>query len=85
MTWETRLFAIQESEYDPVFWVFAGTCDLLILWWALVFLSIGWMVFYINKLRYQKSTAVLSPPLTLFALSSAATLLLLLVLFWRHL
>ena len=32
----------------------------------------------------KNSAAVLSPPLTLFALLSAATLLLLLVLFWRH-
>ena len=53
----------------------------LILWWALVFLSIGWIIFYINT---KNSAAVLSPPLTLFALLSAATFLLLLVLFWRH-
>ena len=55
----------------------------LILWWALVFLSIGWIVFYINT-GTKNSSAGLSPPLTFFALLSAATLLLLLVLFWRH-
>ena len=54
----------------------------LILWWALVFLSIGWIVFYVNAVT-ENSAAVLSPPLTLFALLSAATLLLLLVLFWE--
>ena len=55
----------------------------LILWWAPVFLSIGWIVFYTNAIT-KDSAAVLSPPLTLFALLSAALFLLLLVLFWRH-
>ena len=55
----------------------------LILWWAVVYLSIGWIVSYTNTIT-KNSVAVLSPPLTLFALMSAATLLLLLVLFWRH-
>ena len=55
----------------------------LTLWWALVFLSIGWIIFYINAIT-RNSSGVLSPPLTLFALLSAATFLLLLVLFWRH-
>jgi hypothetical protein len=50
---------------------------------VLVFLSIGWIVFYVNTIA-KNSSAVLSPPLTLFALLSAATFLLLLVLFWRH-
>ena len=45
--------------------------------------SIGWIVFYINTIT-KNSAAVLSPPLTLFALLSAGTFLLLLVLFWRH-
>src|SRR6516225_1518171 len=55
----------------------------LVRWWALVFLSIGWIVFYMNTIT-KNSAAVLSPPLTLFALLSAATFLVLLVLFWRH-
>jgi len=53
------------------------------LWWALAFLSIGWIIFYINTIT-KNSAAVLSPPLTLFALLSVPTFLLLLVLFWRH-
>ena len=48
-----------------------------------MFLSIGWIVFYINT-GTKNSSAVLSPPLILFSGLSAATLLLLLVLFWRH-
>jgi len=63
----------------PVKWSYRK----LILWWALLFLSTGWIVFYINA-GPRNSSAVLSPPLTLFALLSGATLLLLLVLFWRH-
>ena len=63
----------------PVKWSYRK----LILWWVLVFLSIGWIVFYMNT-GAKNSAAVLSPPLTLFALLSAATFLLLLVLFWRH-
>src|SRR5215472_6279047 len=63
----------------PVKWSYRK----LIRWWVVMFLSIGWIVFYINAVT-KNSHAVLSPPLTLFALLSAATLLLLLVLFCRH-
>ena len=63
----------------PVRWSYRK----LILWWALAFLSIGWILFYTNAVT-KNSAAVLSPPLTLFGLLSAATFLLLLVLFWRH-
>jgi hypothetical protein len=63
----------------PVKWSYRK----LILWWVLVFLSIGWLVFYINT-GTKNSSAVLSPPLILFSLLSAAAFLLLLVLFWRH-
>ena len=55
----------------------------LIRWWALVFLSIGSILFYINTIT-KNSAAILSPPLILFSGLSAVTLLLLLVLFWRH-
>jgi len=54
----------------------------LILCWALVFLSTGWIVFYINAIT-KNSAAVLSPPLILFSGLSAAMFLLLLVLLWR--
>jgi phosphoglycerol transferase MdoB-like AlkP superfamily enzyme len=63
----------------PVKWSFRK----LILWWALLFLSIGWIVFYINT-GTKNSSAVLSPLLILFSGLSAARFLLLLVLFWRH-
>jgi hypothetical protein len=63
----------------PVKWSYRK----LILWWALLFLSIGWIVFCVNT-GTKNSSAVLSPPLTLFTSLSAATFLLLLVLFRRH-
>ena len=63
----------------PVKWSYRK----LFLWWALVFLSIGWIILYINAVT-KNSHAVWSPPLALFALLSADTFLLLLVLLWRH-
>jgi hypothetical protein len=50
---------------------------------VLVFIRIGWIVFYINVIT-KNSSAVLSAPLILFSGLSAVTFLLLLVLFWRH-
>jgi len=63
----------------PVKW----SCRKLFLWWVLVSLCSGWIIFYINTIT-RSSSAVLSPPLTLFSLLSAATFLLLLVVFWTH-
>lgn len=40
-------------------------------------------IFYVNTLT-ENSSAILSPPSILFSGLSAVTLLLLLVLFWRH-
>jgi len=63
----------------PVKWSYRK----LILWWVVVFLSIGWIVFYINTIT-KNSAAVFSPPLVLWSGLSAVTFLLLLVFFWRH-
>jgi hypothetical protein len=66
----------------PVKWSYRK----LILWWAAVFLSIGWILFYINTLtrNSRNSAAILSAPLVLFSGLSAVIFLLLLVLFWNH-
>ena len=45
-----------------------------------MFLSIGWIVFYLNTIT-KNSAAVLSPPLLLFSRLSAFTFQLLLALF----
>jgi hypothetical protein len=52
-------------------------------WSILVFLCVGWLVFYINTVTTNSST-VSSPPLTLFALISGAIFALLLFFAWRH-
>ncbi len=63
----------------PVKWPYRK----LILWWAVVSFSIGWIVFYINSFM-KHSSAVLSPPLILFFRLSVTMFLLFVVLFWRH-
>jgi len=62
----------------PVKWPYRK----LVLWWAVVSFSIGWIIFYMTS--SLKHSAVLSPPLILFSRLSAVTSVLLLVLFWRH-
>src|SRR5208283_4394012 len=52
-------------------------------WSVLLFLCVGWLVFYVNTVTTNSST-VSSPPLTLFALCSAGIFVLLMFLIWRH-
>jgi hypothetical protein len=52
-------------------------------WFVLAFLCVGWVVFYVNTVTTNSST-VSSPPLTFFALVSAASFALLLFLVWQH-
>ena len=51
--------------------------------WLLVFLSVGWIVFYVNTVT-KNSPTVASMPLTIYSVLSACVFVLLLVLFWRH-
>jgi len=52
-------------------------------WWLLIFLSVGWIVFYVNTIT-KNSPTVSSMPLTIYSVLSACAFILLLVLFWRH-
>lgn len=52
-------------------------------WSVLVFLCVGWLVFYVNTVSTNSST-VSSPPLIFFVLISAASIALLLFLVWKH-
>jgi hypothetical protein len=52
-------------------------------WSALVFLCIGWLVFYVNTVT-TNATSVSSAPLTLFALLFVAAFVLSFFLVWRH-
>src|SRR5436309_1473462 len=60
----------------PVKWSYRK----LTLWWVVVFLSIGWIVFYINIVTKDSWSA----RLILFSGLSAVMFLLFVVLFWRH-
>jgi len=50
---------------------------------SLLFLGVGWLVFYLNTIT-TNSSSVLSPPLTLFGHVSAGIFVLLLFFIWRH-
>ena len=52
-------------------------------WWLLVFLSVGWIVFYVNTIT-RNSATVSSMPLTIYSVLSACVFILLLALFWRR-
>ena len=55
----------------------------LVGWSLLVFLSVGWIVFYVNTVMKNSST-MSSMPLTIYTVLSASVFIPLLVLFWRH-
>ena len=55
----------------------------VISWSVLVFLCIGWLVFYVHAVTTNSST-VLSAPLPLFGVLSAGIFVLSLFLVWRH-
>ena len=75
----TQQSALSKKLTPPLKWSYLK----VIGWSVLVFLSAGWLVFYINSVT-TKATTVSSAPLTLFALIYAAILALLLFLVWRH-
>jgi hypothetical protein len=52
-------------------------------WSVLVFLCLGWLVFYVNTVTTNAST-VASLPLTIFVLISTAVFALLLFIVWKH-
>ena len=52
-------------------------------WSVLLFVCVGWLVFYVNTVT-TNATTVSSAPLTLFALISGTIFALLLFLAWRH-
>ena len=77
--WGFHQSVLSKRLSPPVKWSYRQ----LIPWSVVVFLSIGWILFYINAVT-KNSAAILSPPLAVFSGLSAVTFLLLLVLFWRH-
>jgi hypothetical protein len=75
----TQQSALSKKLAPPVKWSYLK----VIGWSVLVFLSAGWLVFYVNSVT-TNATTVSSAPLTLFALISGAAFALLLFLVWRH-
>ena len=55
----------------------------VVFWSGLVFLSLGWIVFYVNTVS-TNATTLISAPLTIFGLVSAGIFVLLLFFIWRH-
>ena len=52
-------------------------------WSVLVFLSVGWVVFYVNTIT-NNSSSVSSLPLTVFAVLSTCLFVALFFLYWNH-
>src|SRR5438105_2307538 len=71
--------ALSKNLTPPVKWSYLK----VIGWSILVFVCVGWLVFYVNTIT-ANATTVSSAPLTFFALISGAIFALLLFLAWRH-
>ena len=55
----------------------------LLGWSVLVFLSFGWVVFYVNAIT-KNSSSVSSVPLTVYAVLSAGVFVALFLVYWKH-
>ena len=52
-------------------------------WSLVVFLSVGWIVFYVNTIM-KNSSSVSSVPLTIYAVLCAGVFVVLFLLYWKH-
>jgi hypothetical protein len=52
-------------------------------WSVLVFLSVGWVVFYVNAVT-KNSMSVSSVPLTIYTVLSAGVFVALILVYWKH-
>jgi hypothetical protein len=75
----TQQSALSKKLTPPVKWSYLK----VIGWSVLLFVVVGWLVFYINTV-ITNATTVSSAPLTLFVLISGSTFVLLLFVVWRH-
>src|SRR5882762_9642377 len=71
--------ALSKKLSPPVKWSYRK----VVFWSGLVFLSLGWIVFYVNTVT-TNATTLISAPLTIFGLVSAGIFVLLLFFIWRH-
>jgi hypothetical protein len=75
----TQQSALSKKLTPPVKWSYLKVIGGSVL----VFVCVGWLVFYINTVT-TNATTVSSAPLALFALISGAIFVLLLFLVWKH-
>jgi len=75
----TQQSVLSKKLTPPVKWSYLK----VIGWSILVFVSAGWLVFYINAIT-TKSSTVSSPPLTFFTVIFVAIFTFLLFLVWKH-
>jgi hypothetical protein len=75
----TQQSALSKKLAPPVKWSYLKVTG----WSVLLFVCVGWLVFYVNTVA-TNATTVSSAPLTLFALIYSAIFALLLFLVWRH-
>ncbi|MGI0133632.1 MAG: hypothetical protein ACREBW_01570 [Candidatus Micrarchaeaceae archaeon] len=71
--------AISKAAAPPTRWSYKR----LVGWSALVFLSVGWIVFYVNTIT-TNALSVSSVPLTIYAVLSAAIFVVLCLSYWSH-
>jgi len=70
---------ISKALTPPAKWSFVK----LFGWSALVFLSVGWIVFYLNAITTNASS-VSSVPLTIYVVLCASLFVVLFLLYWKH-
>ncbi len=75
----TEQSALSKKLTPPLKWSYLK----VIGWSVLVFVCVGWLVFYVNTIT-TNATTVSSAPLTVFALISGAIIALLCFLVWKH-
>jgi hypothetical protein len=75
----TQQSALSKKLTPPLKWSYLK----VIGWSVLVFLVVGWLVFYVNTIT-TNATSVLSAPLTAFGLIAGALFVLLMFLVFRH-
>lgn len=75
----TQQTEISKALTPPKNWSYAK----LFGWSALAFLSVGWIVFYVNTIT-NNSSSVSSLPLRVFGVLSACLFVALFFLFWNH-
>lgn len=71
--------AISRMVAPPTKWSYKR----LVGWSVLAFLSVGWIVFYVNTIT-RNASSISSVPLTIYVLFSAAIFVAVFLVYWKH-